>query len=477
MFGATLRFSFALVCALCIWLGFSSPVEAQNSREQRVEAAQRFDRGVRLYRERNYQAALAEFLRAHEIAPVYHVLYNIGKVYSFLHRYPEARQAFERYLEEGGGRINPSRRAEVEGELARLAELVSSVRIVVEGGEDALVLLDGNEVGRAPFSEPFQISAGDHVIEARAEGFHPSRREVTVAGGVEVSITLTLLRVETPGAIVVSTNVPSAQIFVDDQEVGTSPLGDAVPAPPGRHVVRASRPGYDDARLEVEVLENDVVTAELSLAPLETLPPGLSGAIELRVNEELYEALLDGAPYAGGPVPSGAHTLTVRRAGFEEFSRTVDVAAAETAAVEVTLVPTTEFVERYREGANRLRIAAWVTAGLGVAILGTTLGLYIWNNGRDGEWQNTASVLEAELALPVGERSMSEEEIERSYDEAQELGRELQSWSIAEWALFGVGVAAVTASIVLFSVGPNPNRYSMVSVSPAPGGGSIAFAW
>ncbi len=167
--------TFLVGLAVAILCSFVTPnAEAQMSREQRIEAAQRFDRGVELYRQQNYEASLAEFLRAHEIAPVYHVLYNIGKVYSFLHRYAESRRAFERYLEEGGSRINPMRRAEVEAELRRLTQLVSTLTVRVEGPEGSLVLLDGNEVGRTPLAEPLEVAAGDHVIEARAEGFHPA---------------------------------------------------------------------------------------------------------------------------------------------------------------------------------------------------------------------------------------------------------------------------------------------------------------
>ncbi len=241
----------------------------------------------------------------------------------------------------------------------------------------------------------------------------------------------------------------------------------------------ASRPGYSDARLEVEVHENEVVTAELSLAPLTALPPELAGVLELNVSEDLHEAFLDGEPFDGGAVPVGAHRLSVRRAGFEGWSGEVAVTAGEVTTVEVTLEPTLGYIERYRQRASRFRVAAWVTAGLGVAILGTTLGLYLWNDGRDEDWQETASALESELASPLDERTMSDVEIRTAYGEARDLGRELETWSNAEWALLGVGVAAVAASIVLFSVGPSPRRYEGVSGTPAParGGGSLSVSW
>ena len=44
------------------------------SQEALAEAGARFDRGVQLYRERSFEAALAEFLRAYEVAPNFAVL-------------------------------------------------------------------------------------------------------------------------------------------------------------------------------------------------------------------------------------------------------------------------------------------------------------------------------------------------------------------------------------------------------------------
>ncbi len=349
----------------------------------------------------------------------------------------------------------------------------------IEGPDEALVLLDGNEVGQTPLAEPLEVEAGDHVVEARAEGYQPSRRPITIAGGVEQTVTLTLVRIQSPGAILITTNVSGVTISVDDEEVGQSPLGDAVTAAPGRHVVVASRPGYSDARLELEVQENEVVTAELSLTPRAVLPPDLGGTLALNVSEEHYEVFLDGEPFQGGAVPIGGHTLTVRLAGFEDWSWAVDVAAGIVTTVDVTLRPTEDYLERYRHRANRYRTAAWVTAGLGVALLGTTLGLYIWNDGRDEDWSETASALETELSLSLGERTMTEAEIDTAYDEAQDLGRELQTWSSVEWALFSAGVASVLASIILFAVGPSTRRYEIISVTPtpAPGGGSLSVSW
>src|SRR5687767_10373630 len=48
--------------------------------DTRIRRAQsHFRRGVDLYEERNYDGALAEFSRAHELVPNYRVLYNLAQ--------------------------------------------------------------------------------------------------------------------------------------------------------------------------------------------------------------------------------------------------------------------------------------------------------------------------------------------------------------------------------------------------------------
>ena len=440
------------------------------SQDALAEAGARFDRGVQLYRERSFEAALAEFLRAHEVAPNFAVLYNIGQVYAQLGRNPDAVRTFERFLEEGGQRVRPLQRAEVEAELQRLGRLVARIEVAVTGPASAVVLVDEIEVGRTPLVEPLLVDAGRHVVEARAPGFLPSRREVMVAGGAGVALELALDRAEAPGAVLVTVNVPSATITLDGADVGTSPLPEAVTAAAGHHVVEVAREGYEPVRIEVDVASGEVARLEVSLAPDQGLDPALSGSIELAVSEDGTEAFLDGAPMPSGPVPAGAHVVEVRRAGFEDWRREVDVPAGQTARIEATLRPTPAYLEQYRERAGRYRLAAWITGGLGVAIAGTAIGFFIWNAGRNTEWEDEEAFLDAEWSRPASERTLSEQEIEERYDANEALGAELQNWNAVEWALLGVGAAALVTSIVLFAAGPRPGRYTEVSLSPTPGG-------
>ena len=63
------------------------------------------NRGVELYQDEAYRAALIEFERAYEISPDYRLLYNIGGTKLQLQDFLGAARAYERYLTEGGDEV------------------------------------------------------------------------------------------------------------------------------------------------------------------------------------------------------------------------------------------------------------------------------------------------------------------------------------------------------------------------------------
>src|SRR5271167_5022655 len=72
------------------------------SQAQRTEAAERFDRGLRLFNRGDTAGALAEFRRAYSLIPNVLVLYNIGLVYAQMGRPVEATDALEKVLASPG---------------------------------------------------------------------------------------------------------------------------------------------------------------------------------------------------------------------------------------------------------------------------------------------------------------------------------------------------------------------------------------
>lgn len=162
-------------------------VEAGANDARRREAATHFRMGVSLYEEGDFQAALAEFERANESAPSPVVLYNIAQTHLAMRDYVAATDALRRYLELGGDRITPERRAEVDSQLQTLAMRVGRINVVCNE-DGASISIDGRPMGRTPLSEPLRVSSGRHQLVVRAAGREPNEQTVTVAGNTDITV-------------------------------------------------------------------------------------------------------------------------------------------------------------------------------------------------------------------------------------------------------------------------------------------------
>ncbi|MDC0680427.1 PEGA domain-containing protein [Sorangium atrum] len=208
--------------ALCAAIVLSAPLGAlaQPAGNKTEEADARFRRGVELYNEVDYGAALTEFRRAYELAPAYQVLYNIAGTCYQLKDYACALRAFEKYLADGGQQIPGGRRAEVERDLAVLRGRVATVEISTSA-PGVEISVDGVPAGETPLSEPLLMSAGRRRIVAEAPGRPALLRVVDVAGGDHVQ-----LKIELPEA-------RASQGPGEGAGGAPAPPGAVRPAPPG----------------------------------------------------------------------------------------------------------------------------------------------------------------------------------------------------------------------------------------------------
>ncbi|NUQ75522.1 MAG: PEGA domain-containing protein, partial [Polyangiaceae bacterium] len=164
---------------------------AQPTKEARDEAKTRFLKGLELFREGDYQAALIEFRRANELAPNFNVLYNIGQVYFQLTDYPNALVSLERYLSEGGDQISAKRREEVQKDIDKLRARIANLEITTNV-PDVDIAIDDVPHGKTPFQKPLMVGAGRHRITASKEGFRSVTKLVEVAGADSLKIPLVL---------------------------------------------------------------------------------------------------------------------------------------------------------------------------------------------------------------------------------------------------------------------------------------------
>jgi hypothetical protein len=179
--------SVVLVAVLALVGGRASIARAQSSSTIVKEASKHFQRGVALYGETDYRAALVEFRKAYELSPNPTVLYNIGQTYYQLQNYAAALVALGRYLTEAGA--GAAHRREVEQTIDTLQTRVGKVAIS-SSAPGCDITIDDELVGKTPLEEPVLVSIGRRKITALRDGRVAETRFVDVAAGDTVNVTL-----------------------------------------------------------------------------------------------------------------------------------------------------------------------------------------------------------------------------------------------------------------------------------------------
>jgi tetratricopeptide (TPR) repeat protein len=177
-------------CAFAVSLaGLAIDASADDIATAAHDAGKHFERGVALYRETDYLAALVEFKRAYALSPNSAVLYNIGEAEYQLQDYANALVTFTRYLTEAPP--GSSHRVEVENDVEVLQARVGHLGIVtVPPGAD--VSVDDQPAGKTPLNDRLLVSVGHRKVTAVYPGRTPVTRFVDVAADDDVSVTLEL---------------------------------------------------------------------------------------------------------------------------------------------------------------------------------------------------------------------------------------------------------------------------------------------
>lgn len=189
-----------------------------------------------------------------------------------------------------------------------------------------------------------------------------------------------------------------AEVYLDGEKIGATPLPGVIPCPGGEHTIRVVRPGYAPYIDVFKVREGKVTRIEVELVPV-------SGVLRLSVSVDKARVFLDGQFVGEAPIESdlriGPHQLRVARFGYREQTLTVTAVAGKVEELTVRL-------EELPEGANPYKPAApppprwyerwWVwTAGAGaVAAIAVSVIVPVVYSTR-----STCDRLGADVCIPV----------------------------------------------------------------------------
>lgn len=304
----------------------SSPEEA--------EARRHFDTGLKLYKEKLFEAALVEFEQSYKIISRPSALRNVAQCQRDLKRFAEAYGAYERLLSVHGAQLTPAETQAVKKALKDL-ESVTGVLTFEVSEAGATITVDGREVGVTPLSGPVRADIGSHSVRVVKSGFEPYEANIKVLAMQSIAIDAKLVKDIKTGKVTIKDKADAnVHVFIDDIDRGPAPA--TVELSPGSHIVELRGEGLVSTRKTIEVAtksETEYVleaTALRGRLRVETL--GKKGTIFIdgkKMTEGKWE----------GDVPPGTHRVKVVAAGHEVYERLVAVEHGQTVVEAVTLVP------------------------------------------------------------------------------------------------------------------------------------------
>jgi len=146
-----------------VLVALPASVGAQTARE---EANALFRRASALYSRGDHAGALELLQQAQQLYPSHKIEVSIGYSLEKLGRLPEAAGCYERFLRSGA---DPALARTVKAKLRAIRESLGMIAIGC-ATPNAVVVVDGQEVGRTPLAHDVYVFPGPHQVTIRHRG-------------------------------------------------------------------------------------------------------------------------------------------------------------------------------------------------------------------------------------------------------------------------------------------------------------------
>jgi hypothetical protein len=344
----------------------ATPPAAPDAASAKAEAVVHFERGIALYDQGAWAAALAEFLAARRLYPLRNAVYRSGLCLEKLQQYDEALLEFESVLRDYGETLPAGDREIVAMKIREMLGVVGEV--TVSGAEPgASVSVDGLPRGQYPLLVPLRVAAGSHIVRISKTGFETFEARILVAGAQIEHVAAHLQPLGPSGRVrIAEQSGKTLDVLIDGSRMGESPWEG--PLLPGSHVVvlhGEGKVGTPPVQVNVEVDRTTPLTLaaeELDAAlRVEPVPANASVAIDgVTVGRGIWD----------GRLGAGAHKVEIAAPGFFAEARRLGLAPDRKEVLRVTL-DRDESSPFWRKPPRRSRFLVEATAA---AVLVPTFG-------------------------------------------------------------------------------------------------------
>ena len=186
--------------------------------------------------------------------------------------------------------------------------------------------------GKPSHPGSYEVSAGEHRIEARAEMYMPHMDTFTVKPGETVSKEVTLK--PDFGGIKVTSDPAGAEVLLDSVSVGRTPYENKK-VRSGRHQISLNKYLWASAQREVTIRPGKDASVSVKLDPD-------SGIIRLRSSTPGAKATLNGKQFPLGEavrVPPGRHKLVLEAPYYYSLSKIYTLSEGQTIELSKDLSP------------------------------------------------------------------------------------------------------------------------------------------
>lgn len=160
----------------------STGEEGESPSDASREYQRHLDNGVRLYKDKDYRAAITEFEAAYRAEPKASPLINVALSHKALHDYPKAIDALDRAIRLHPDSMQPEHLDAAKREITELRQLLGFVTVRIHPPR-ATLYVDGQPLPAAALAKPIPLSPGPHKLEGRLDGFHSVEQQVTLTSG------------------------------------------------------------------------------------------------------------------------------------------------------------------------------------------------------------------------------------------------------------------------------------------------------